>query len=51
MPATSSICAGSTAATGCVVIVRPDQYVAHLLPLDATDALTEFFAGVLLDAR
>ena len=30
--------------TGCMVVVRPDQYVAHVLPLDAHDAL----ASVLL---
>ncbi|MBO3085677.1 FAD-binding monooxygenase [Cellulomonas fengjieae] len=28
---------------GCVVVVRPDQYVAAVLPLDATDALAAFF--------
>jgi len=33
---------------GCMVIVRPDQYVAHVLPLDAHLALTEFFAGFML---
>jgi phenol 2-monooxygenase (NADPH) len=33
--------------TGCVVVVRPDQYVAHVLPLDAHESLTQFFAGVL----
>ena len=33
---------------GAVVIVRPDQYVAHILPLAAHDALTTFFAGFLL---
>lgn len=33
--------------TGCLVVVRPDQYVAHVLPLDARDDLTRFFAGVL----
>ena len=33
---------------GCVVLVRPDQYVAHVLPLDAHQALTEFFAGFML---
>jgi len=32
---------------GCVVVVRPDQYVAHVLPLDGFDALTTFFAGFL----
>lgn len=33
---------------GCMVIVRPDQHVAHVLPLDAHAALGAFFAGVLL---
>ncbi|MBW0104120.1 FAD-dependent monooxygenase [Pseudonocardia sp. KRD291] len=32
---------------GCVVVVRPDQYVAHVLPLDAHDELGTFLAGVL----
>jgi phenol 2-monooxygenase (NADPH) len=36
--------------TGCVVVVRPDQYVAHVLPLDEHEALARFFAGVLVDA-
>lgn len=35
---------------GCVVIVRPDQHVAQILPLDARDGLRDFFAGVLLPA-
>src|ERR687885_2637260 len=34
---------------GCVVVVRPDQYVAHVLPLDAHEALVDFLAGILLD--
>jgi len=33
---------------GCVVVVRPDQYVAHVLPLTATDELAVFFAGNML---
>jgi len=33
---------------GCMVVVRPDQYIAHVLPLDAYDELTAFFAGILL---
>jgi phenol 2-monooxygenase len=33
---------------GCVVIVRPDQFVAHLLPLDARAAITAFFEPILL---
>jgi phenol 2-monooxygenase len=32
---------------GCMIIVRPDQYVAHVLPLDGTDELSAYFAGVL----
>jgi phenol 2-monooxygenase (NADPH) len=36
--------------TGCLVIVRPDQYVAHVLPLDAHAALSAFFARLLIDA-
>jgi 2-polyprenyl-6-methoxyphenol hydroxylase-like FAD-dependent oxidoreductase len=30
--------------TGCIVVVRPDQYVAHVLPLQARQELTDFFA-------
>jgi phenol 2-monooxygenase len=36
---------------GCVVVVRPDQHVAAVLPLDDAQALTDFFAGILVDAR
>lgn len=38
---------GVDRANGCVVVVRPDQYVAHVLPLDAHESLTEFFARIL----
>ena len=31
---------------GCMVIVRPDQYVAEVLPLDSHAELKNFFAGV-----
>jgi phenol 2-monooxygenase len=37
--------------TGCMVVVRPDQYVSHVLPLDGRDALVEFFGGTLIEAR
>lgn len=33
---------------GCVVVVRPDQYVAQVLPIDAYSTLAQFFAGFLL---
>ena len=32
---------------GCVVVVRPDQYVAHVLPLDEYAELESFFAGFM----
>lgn len=34
-------------AAGCMVIVRPDQYVGHILPLHARDDLAEYFAAIL----
>ena len=33
---------------GCMVVVRPDQYVAHILPLDGYKQLASFFAGFML---
>jgi 2-polyprenyl-6-methoxyphenol hydroxylase-like FAD-dependent oxidoreductase len=33
---------------GALVVVRPDQYVAHVLPLDAHQPLAAFFAGFML---
>ncbi|MFT4229938.1 MAG: FAD-binding monooxygenase [Microbacterium sp.] len=36
---------------GVVVVVRPDQYVAAVLPLEATAELAEFFAGAMLPQR
>lgn len=33
---------------GCVVLVRPDQYIAHVLPLDAYREMAAFFDGFLL---
>jgi phenol 2-monooxygenase len=36
---------------GVVVVVRPDQYVAAVLPLEATDELATFFGGAFLPAR
>ncbi|PQZ89550.1 phenol 2-monooxygenase [Arthrobacter sp. MYb227] len=36
---------------GAIVVVRPDQYVANVLPLDATAELGAFFAGIHTGAR
>jgi len=38
---------GIDRARGCMVVVRPDQYVATVLPLDAHAALSAFFAGFM----
>jgi phenol 2-monooxygenase (NADPH) len=35
--------------TGCMVVVRPDQYVSHVLPLDQHETLLSFFARFLID--
>lgn len=35
---------------GCVVLVRPDQYVSDVLPIDHHDEVARFFEGILLSA-
>lgn len=35
---------------GCMVVVRPDQYVANVLPLDGFGELAAFFDGILRPA-
>jgi len=32
---------------GCMVVVRPDQYVAHVLPLNGHEALATYFGGFM----
>lgn len=41
---------GVDRAQGALVVVRPDQYVAHVLPLGAHEALAKFFAGFMRPA-
>lgn len=41
---------GIDRAAGCIVVVRPDQYVGHVLPLDARAELAAYFAGILRTA-
>ncbi len=36
---------------GALIVVRPDQYVSNVLPLDAHDELTAFFGQFLLDRQ
>ena len=35
---------------GCMIVVRPDQYVAHVLPLNAHAELAAYFDGFMLRA-
>ena len=37
--------------SGALVIVRPDMYVAHVLPLSAREEITEFFAQSMVSQR
>ncbi len=41
---------GIDRAQGCMVVVRPDQYIAHVLPLDGFAELAAFFDGFLRPA-
>ncbi|HYF20092.1 MAG TPA: FAD-binding monooxygenase [Ramlibacter sp.] len=41
---------GIDRARGALVVVRPDQYIAHVLPLEAHAELGAFFAGFMLPA-
>jgi phenol 2-monooxygenase len=36
---------------GCMIVVRPDQYVAHVLPLDARNELSDYFAGIFRSTK
>jgi len=40
---------GIDPASGAMVLVRPDQYVAHVLPLDAYDELDAFLGRILME--
>src|SRR5437016_12667050 len=42
---------GVDRAKGAMVVVRPDQYVANVLPLDAHDELAAFFGQFLVDRK
>ncbi|MGL4636952.1 MAG: FAD-binding monooxygenase [Beijerinckiaceae bacterium] len=37
--------------TGCMVVVRPDQYIGHILPLDAHAELGAYFTRFMLPQR
>jgi phenol 2-monooxygenase len=32
---------------GCMIVVRPDQYVANVLPLDGYEELSAYFSEIL----
>ena len=35
---------------GCIVLIRPDQYVSQICPFDNPSAITTFLKNILLDA-
>lgn len=39
---------GIDRANGCMVLVRPDQHIAGILPLTAHEELADFFDGFML---
>ena len=41
---------GIDRADGCIVVVRPDQFVAHVLPLDGVSELAAFFDRFMIAA-
>jgi phenol 2-monooxygenase len=47
-PAVDIFAARGIDPAGAVILVRPDQYIAHVLPLDAREQLTGFFSGFLV---
>jgi phenol 2-monooxygenase (NADPH) len=36
---------------GCMIVVRPDQYVGHILPLDGCEKLASYFNGFMREQR
>jgi phenol 2-monooxygenase len=42
---------GIDRARGAMVVVRPDQFVAHVLPLEALAELSRFFGAFLQERR
>ena len=42
---------GIDKAAGCIVVVRPDQYIAHVLPLDSYGELSAFFQRIFTMAQ
>jgi phenol 2-monooxygenase len=47
-PATDIFDAREIDRSGAIIVARPDQYVAQVLPLNAVNELAEFFAGNML---
>ncbi|GAA3765070.1 FAD-binding monooxygenase [Microbacterium kribbense] len=50
-PADDIYAARGIDSAGAIVVVRPDQYVAQVLPLSARAQVADFFAGFLRDQR
>ncbi|GAA0680305.1 FAD-binding monooxygenase [Marinobacterium maritimum] len=42
---------GIDRSAGCVVVVRPDQHIANILPVSAHEALTKFFEVFMIEQK
>ncbi len=42
---------GIDRSAGCVVVVRPDQHIANILPVNAHEALTKFFDVFMIEQK
>lgn len=42
---------GISRANGCIVIIRPDQHIANILPLDAFNELSDFFNNFMISNK
>lgn len=36
---------------GALIVIRPDGYVGHVVPLDKPEALLEYFQGFLIPTK
>lgn len=42
---------GINRSKGCMIVVRPDQHIANILPLNAFDGLRDFFDGFMIPTQ
>jgi phenol 2-monooxygenase (NADPH) len=42
---------GIESETGCLIVVRPDQYVAYVGELEDIEVVAEYFGGILVEQK